>query len=173
MSSLRASQLQQHRGTSGTTTMRELFSRRWIGFAFACPSLLCILTGQASAADFYTPSRVLHQNDNACLDVKGCKTVATAQQTLGAGASSLLVPTCPSNHPYFVGWDAAHNEHVGANVVAGSVTANGLRLVVWNHGSTTGAIKVYLGCAKQMASQTSMMQAIQGVPTNTPEKKHH
>ncbi|MEO8628657.1 MAG: hypothetical protein ABI612_11230 [Betaproteobacteria bacterium] len=141
MNSIATSPLQQRAVRAGTPSRVFFFLCR-SRLAFAWLSVLFACGGQAAAADFYTPSRVLHQNDNACLDIKRCKTVATAQQTLGAGTSDVLVPTCPTNHPYLVGWDAAHNEHVGASVVAGSITANGLRLVIWNHGNTKGAIKV-------------------------------
>jgi hypothetical protein len=99
-----------------------------------------------------------------------CQPFRISKLTIRGGESTLLKESCPSDHPYVVGWDATHHEHITASVAPGTLTDNGFFLAISNKTAKPGTITVYLGCAMVKNPQKGNAMELESVgspPTNT------
>jgi hypothetical protein len=158
--------------------------RRRLTHLLPAAGLLLAASGSAGAqsSGLYDTSRVLEHSGKECQGVVACKTVESAKKPIGAGRGAAITVTCPSSHPYVVGWDTEQNEHIvatlrrhpldeapaSANAAAAATNGPDPRLVVagTNNGPAVGYITVFVGCSSDQVWPTALLRHRSGVPAN-------
>ena len=135
----------------------------WFGGLTLATLVISIV--QAPAQTLYRTTRVLDNQGNACLGLGSCAEFPQTVVSVDARQRTTLSPKCPADHPYLVGWDAEHHEHITVAFVGASGTGQ-LKLVIGNNADVAGSATVSIGCSETYLRQTSLLQSASAIPTN-------
>lgn len=159
--------------SGGTTSVPGLLAITVVGFAFA-------LGTPAAAHPLYDTERVLAHTDNECLTLpeNKCRTIASPQMSLGAGAVTTVELACVREFPYVVAWDAEHHEHIGLALVSAppdrsavvtaatvAVEPESVTVHATNQADARGSVTLFIGCAAKPVVDAPFPQSRYGLPS--------
>ncbi len=148
--------------------LQQKCNNMWLFFV----PVTLLVSGQAISQTVYNTKRVLQEQGNACANSNAtvCQSVPLGRTIVASEKSTTFDANCPSDYPILVGWDATHSEQIVAGIRPGSLTDNGMQIVVGNRADRGGFIKVLLGCATDRLAQKgnlTITESLDAVPTNT------
>ena len=163
------------RASAGTVPVRGLLAVTVVGAALA------LGPGTASAHRLFDTNRVLEHTENECLDLRQheCRTIQSPRVSLKAGDATTIELACVPGHPFLVGWDATHHEHIsltlvsdppvdlraGATAAAAAVAPESITVLATNQADARGFVRLFIGCTAEPVVGAPFLRSTHGLPT--------
>lgn len=124
----------------------------------------------AHAQTLYNTQRVLDQAGNACLRAAKCVSIEAKTVAVDAGKDASVSLQCPARHPYLLGWDSRHHEHItvtaAPRLTASDQASKAVTFVIGNVADASGSATLYLGCSDVEVHPTAAMEQTSALPSH-------
>jgi hypothetical protein len=145
----------------------------------ACLVLAAALSAPAlawAAQPLYDTDRIIQYQRQECTAAAGrpCQTIHSRLTRVGVHEVRRMTLSCPSSHPYVVGWDAKRHEHLEVTVAppatavtpASSGKIRRLTVIAQNKAEMAGSFRLYVGCSTKPFDGTGgFMRQAQASPS--------
>lgn len=156
-------------------------SSAWTLLAITVVTSAFALGTPAAATGLYSTKRVLAHTENECLNLRKheCRTIRSPRVALKPGDAARIELACVPGHPFLVGWDAAHHEHIGLTLVsdrpvdlrAGATASaapgkpESVTVLAVNHAGARGIVTLFIGCSAEPIVGAPFPGSKHGLPT--------